>query len=230
MINNEQTGSLNATGSCCYGSKRRPLPPKSLRGVYYALRGGNHVMHFRQSHWKKLVRGAIRKYKGSVVNMVATHWLTEAFFDFSSATTKNGSKNSTSFTKFVFLGQSENKDGCPGIFYFSSGAAEWTLTKRDSKQVHNVLYKVCFLGHSENKHGRLGLWFYHHQRLHLVVGCAIGYAPQFLVHLSRSCPSSVRPSVVNFHIFNFSSETAKQNSTKLVSKQDLNVLYQVCVF
>ena len=28
-------------------------------GVYYALRGGNHVMHFRQSHWKKLVRGAI---------------------------------------------------------------------------------------------------------------------------------------------------------------------------
>ena len=66
----------------------------------------------------------------------------------------------------------------------------------------------------------------------------------FLVHLSRRlkctivvirCPSSVvrpvvRPSVVNFHIFNFSSETAKQNSTKLVSKQDLNVLYQVCVF
>ena len=59
MINNEQTGSLNATRSCCYGSQRRPLPPKSLRGVYYALRGGNHMMHFRQSHWKKLVRGAI---------------------------------------------------------------------------------------------------------------------------------------------------------------------------
>ena len=32
MINNEQTGSLNATRSCCYGSQRRPLPPKSLRG------------------------------------------------------------------------------------------------------------------------------------------------------------------------------------------------------
>ena len=43
-------------------------------------------------------------------------------------------------------------------------------------------------------------------------------------------PSVRRPSVVNFHIFYFSSETAKQNSTKLVSKQDLNVLYQVCVF
>ena len=69
----------------------------------------------------------------------------------------------------------------------------------------------------------------------------------FLVHLSRRlkctivitrCPSSVclsvclsvrRPSLT-FHIFDFSSETAEWNSTKLDRKQDLNVLYQVCVF
>ena len=31
-------------------------------------------------------------------------------------------------------------------------------------------------------------------------------------------------------IFDFSSETAKRNSMKLDRKQDLNVLYQVCVF
>ena len=52
-------------------------------------------------------------------------------------------------------------------------------------------------------------------------------------------PSSVRPSVVvvrrrrpsvNFHIFNFFSETAERNSTKLDWMEDLNVLYQVCVF
>ena len=43
-------------------------------------------------------------------------------------------------------------------------------------------------------------------------------------------PSSVRPSGVNFHIFDFSSETTEQNSTKLDRKQDLNALYQVCVF
>ena len=42
-------------------------------------------------------------------------------------------------------------------------------------------------------------------------------------------PSSVRPSLT-FHIFDFSSETAEQNSMKLDRKQDLNVLYQVCVF
>ena len=56
----------------------------------------------------------------------------------------------------------------------------------------------------------------------------------------HSAPSVVRPSVrpsvvrrpssVNFHIFNFSSETAERNSTKLDRKQDLNALCQVCVF
>ena len=71
------------------------------------------------------------------------------------------------------------------------------------------------------------------------------YIPSpFLVHLSRRlkytivitrCPSSVvRPSVVRpsltFHIFDLSSETTEHNSTKFDRKQDLNVLYQVCVF
>ena len=63
----------------------------------------------------------------------------------------------------------------------------------------------------------------------------------FLVHLSQRlkctivitrCLSSVRPSVrpsLIFHIFDFSEETADRNSTKLDRKQDLNVLYQVCV-
>ena len=41
--------------------------------------------------------------------------------------------------------------------------------------------------------------------------------------------SVVRPSLT-FHIFDFSSETAERNSTKLDRKQDFNVLYQVCVF
>ena len=43
-------------------------------------------------------------------------------------------------------------------------------------------------------------------------------------------PSVVRPSGVNFHIFDFSSETAERNSTKLDRKQVLNALYQDCVF
>ena len=59
--------------------------------------------------------------------------------------------------------------------------------------------------------------------------------PKAPVSNGHSAPSVVRPSVcrpsgVNFHIFDFSSETAERNSTKLDRKQDLNALYQVCVF
>ena len=36
--------------------------------------------------------------------------------------------------------------------------------------------------------------------------------------------------LIGWSIFDFSSETAERNSTKLDRKQDLNVLYQVCVF
>ena len=56
----------------------------------------------------------------------------------------------------------------------------------------------------------------------------------FLVHLSRRLKCTIMitrcPSSLTFHIFNFSSETAEQNSTKLKGKQELNILYQVCVF
>ena len=55
--------------------------------------------------------------------------------------------------------------------------------------------------------------------------------PKARVHYCDHTLSVVRlSSVVNFHIFDFSSETTVQNSTKLDRKQDLNVLYQVCVF
>ena len=36
--------------------------------------------------------------------------------------------------------------------------------------------------------------------------------------------------MICWDIFNFSSETAELNSTKLDRKQDLNILYQACVF
>ena len=78
------------------------------------------------------------------------------------------------------------------------------------------------------------------------LSCYLSPCKFFLVHLSRRlkctivimcCPSSVvrrpsvvRPSSLTFHIFDFSSETAEQNLTKLYRKVDLNVLYRVCVF
>ena len=50
------------------------------------------------------------------------------------------------------------------------------------------------------------------------------------MHYCDHALSVVRPSSLTFHIFDFSSETAERNSTKLDRKQDLNVLYKVCVF
>ena len=47
--------------------------------------------------------------------------------------------------------------------------------------------------------------------------------------LSVVRPLSFRPSLT-FHIFDFSSETTEQNSTKLDRKQELTILFQVCVF
>ena len=62
----------------------------------------------------------------------------------------------------------------------------------------------------------------------------------FLAHLSRRLKCTIVimriPSLVRclmsltYLIFDFSSKTAEQNSMKLARKQDLNVLYQVCVF
>ena len=54
--------------------------------------------------------------------------------------------------------------------------------------------------------------------------------PSSVVRPSVRPSASVRPSSLTFHIFDFFSETTERNSTKLDRKQDLNVLYQVCVF
>ena len=72
------------------------------------------------------------------------------------------------------------------------------------------------------------------QRVHPRISniCAIFSSPEPKARVSYChCASSVvRPSGVNNHIFDFSSETVERNSTKLYRKQDLNALYQVCVF
>ena len=60
------------------------------------------------------------------------------------------------------------------------------------------------------------------------------HEPKAQVHYCDHALSVIRPSVrlssLTFHIFDFSSETTERNLTKLDRKQDLNVLYQVCVF
>ena len=59
------------------------------------------------------------------------------------------------------------------------------------------------------------------------------YFKIFLLHWSRRANQTTRwPlwSHIGWYIFDFSSETAERNSTKLDRKQDLNVIYHVFVF
>ena len=103
------------------------------------------------------------------------------------------------------------------------------------------LPSLCFSGRSEEQDGRPGLWLAETfstsplKPLNEIQGNLIG---------SKISMSSTKfvffepiektrwPSwpLIGWDIFDFSSETAEQNSTKLDRKQDLNILYQVCVF
>ena len=159
------------------------------------------------------------------------------------------SKISMSSTKFVFFGRI-GETRWPSwlligwdIFDFSSETTEWNSTKLDRKQDLNVFYQVCvFWGRWEKqdgplasdwlRHFRLLLWnrwtefneAWHEARSQCPLPslCCFG-----LIGKTRWLPWPL----IGWDIFNFSSETAKQNSTKLDRKQDLNVLYHlVCVF
>ena len=103
------------------------------------------------------------------------------------------------------------------------------------------LSSLCFSGRSEKQDGRPGFWFaetFSTSPLKPLNGI------QRNLTGSKSLTSSTKfvffgpigktrwppwP-LIGWDIFNFSSETTERNSTKLDRKQDLNVLYQVCVF
>ena len=77
------------------------------------------------------------------------------------------------------------------------------------------LPSLCFSCRSEKQDGRPGLW--------LAETKFVFFGP---IGKTRWPPWPL----IGWDIFDFFSETVEQNSTKLDRKQDLNVLYQVCVF
>ena len=158
-----------------------------------------------------------------------------------------GSKISTSSTKFVFFGPI-GKTRWPfwpligwDIFDFSSETAEQNSTKLDRKQDLNVLYQVCvFSGRSEKQDCHPGLWLAETfstsplkplngiQRN--LTGSNILTSPTKFVFFGPIGKTRWPPwPLIGWDIFDFS-DTAERNSTTLDWKQDLNILYQVCVF
>ena len=104
-----------------------------------------------------------------------------------------------------------------------------------------LLPSLCFSGRSEKQDGRRGLWLaetFSTSSLKPLNGI-----PRNLTGSKISTPSTrfvffgpIRKTrwppwpLICWDIFDFSSETDERNSTKLDRKQDLNALYQVCVF
>ena len=156
-----------------------------------------------------------------------------------------GSKISTSSTKFVFFGLIGKTRWLPWpligryIFDFSSETTERNSTKLDRKQDTNVLYQVCvFRADRKNKMATLASdWLRHFLFLlwhrwtefNKTWQEASSQRPLPILCLSGQSEKTRWPPLplIGWDIFDFSSE---RNSTKLNRKQDLNVLYLVCVF
>ena len=159
-----------------------------------------------------------------------------------------GSKISTPSTKFVFFGPIGKTKwppwpliGCD-IFDFFSETADRNSTKHDRKQHLNVLYQVCvFRADRKKQDVRPGLWLAETfstsslKQLNGIQGNLTGSkismsSTKFVFFGPIGKTRRLPWPLIGWDIFDFSSVTADRNSTKLDRKQDLNVLYQVCVF
>ena len=160
-----------------------------------------------------------------------------------------GSKISTPSTKFVFFFGPIGKTRWPpwpligrDNFDISSETAERNSTKLDRKQDLKALYQVCvFRADQKNKmaapasdwlrHFRL-LWRNRWTEFNETWQEARSQRPLpslCYFRADRKNKMAAWP-LIDRDIFDFSSETAERNSTKLDRKQDLNAFYKVCVF
>ena len=146
-----------------------------------------------------------------------------------------------------FLGRSEKQDGCPGIWlaetFSTSPLKPLNRIQRNltGSKILTSSTKFVFLGRSEKQDGRTGIWLAEafstsplkplngiHWNL---TGSKISTFSTKFVFFGPIGKTRWPPwFLICWDIFDFSSETAEQNSTKLDRKQDLNALYQVCVF
>ena len=117
---------------------------------------------------------------------------------------------------------------------------EFNQTLQEAKS-QPPLPSLCFSGWSEKQDGRPGLWLaetfstsplkpLNGIQPNLTGSKILTSSTKFvffgLIRKTRWPPWPL----IGWDIFDFFSETAERNSTKLYRKQDLNLLYQVCVF
>ena len=180
--------------------------------------------------------------------------LTFHIFDFSSETTERNStkvdrKQDLNILYQVYAFRTDRKNKMAAL------ASDWLRRFRlllwnhwkefnktwQEARSQRPLPSLCFSGWSEKQDGRPGLWLAETfstsplkslngiQRN--LTGSKISMSSTKFVFFGLIGKTGWPPwPLIGWDIFDFSSETAEQNSTKLDRKQDLNVLYQVCVF
>ena len=128
------------------------------------------------------------------------------------------------------------------IFDFSSETTKRNSTKLDRKQYLKALYQVCvFRVDRKKQDGRPGLWLAEtfltsplkplKEIQRNLTGSNISKpSTKFVFFGSIGKTRWPHRALIGWDIFSFSSETPERNSMKLDRKQDLNILYQVCVF
>ena len=141
----------------------------------------------------------------------------------------------------------ERQDGHPGLWLaetFSTSpqkslnGIQWNLT---GSTISTSSTKLCYLGWSEKQDGRPNLWLaviFSTSSLKLLngiqqnlTGSTISTSSTKFVFFAPIVKTRWPPwPLIVWDIFDFFSETAEQNSTKLNRQKDLNVFYQVCVF
>ena len=146
-----------------------------------------------------------------------------------------------------FSGRSEKQDGCPGLWlaetFSTSPLKPLNGIQRNltGSKISQPLPSLYFSSRSEKQDGRPGLWLAETfstsplkplngiQRN--LTGSKISKPSTKFVFFGPIGKTRWPPwPLIGWDIFDFSSETAERNSTKLDRKQDLNTLYQVCIF
>ena len=150
-------------------------------------------------------------------------------------------RSQRSLPSFCFLGRSEKQDGRPGLwlaetFLTSSlkplNGIQQNLT---GSKISTPSTKFVFFGQIEKQDGHPGLWLaetFLTSPLKLLSGIQRNLTgskiskPSTKFLFFRSIRKTRWPPwpLIGWDIFDFSSETAEQNSTKLDRKQDLNAL------
>ena len=123
---------------------------------------------------------------------------------------------------------------------FWNGRTEFDETWQEARS-QCPLQSLCFSGRSEKQDGRPGLWLVEtfstsplkplNRIWWNLTGSKISMSSTKFVFFGPIGKTRWPPwPLIGWDIFDFSSDAAEQNSTKLDRKKDLNLLYQVCVF